>query len=159
MILTQVAPRDFAKFIKGVKFVVWAISCLARKCMHFKCPIKAFFCIDTTVSKHAEIPPCFSTKTRVLSTRIASLWQLLSRCSLRLCRVIVLHGTSTHTALPSAARTGLQLVLQQMLHNTIVFGYHQPRKIARPRLVDPCPSMLRSTWVSAGSGRRPFFSS
>ena len=45
------------------------------------------------------------------------------------------------------------------LLTTVIFGYHQPWKIAHPRWVDPCPLMLRSTWVSSGSGRRPFFSS
>ena len=90
---------------------------LGLGCIHFNSPIKAVFSIDITVSKHAAILPCLSAKTRLLSTCRASLWQLLSRCSLRLCRVRVLRKMSIHSALPDGARTGLQLVLQQTLHN------------------------------------------
>ena len=63
------------------------------------------------------MPPRRSVSLRELVTRIASLWQSLSRCSVSLCRVIVLHGTSIHAALPSAARLGLQLVSLQRLHH------------------------------------------
>ena len=111
MLLLILTQGYFSQVSSSKKF------CQIYKGCKICCVGNFLFSIDTTVSKHAEIPPCFSAKTRLLSTRIASLWQLLSRFSLRLCCIIVLHGTLTHTVLPSGARTGLQLVLQQMLHN------------------------------------------
>ena len=78
---------------------------------------KCLLLLVTTSSKASVIPPRRSASLRELVMRIASLWQSLSRCSTSLCRVMVLHGTSIHTALPSGARLGLQLISLQRLHH------------------------------------------
>ena len=87
---------------------MWAIFCSSRSAY--------ISSVQWLLYWHHSIKVRSSAETLLVSMRIASLWQLLSRCSLRLCCVIVLHGTSVHTALPSGARTCTSL-LQQMLHN------------------------------------------